>query len=76
MKELLGKYALKSILFGAIMTVCGFFNGWVRYPLDETHTLLPVPVQLLRIFFVCGGTFLLVFALGDQIAAKYRQKKK
>jgi hypothetical protein len=66
-KELLGKYLIRAVIFGLIMTVIGFFRGGIRYPLEETETFLPIWLQLLRLFAIYAAAFLAVNVLADLI---------
>ena len=74
MKELLGKYLVRAVIFGLIMTVIGFFSGGVRYSFEETEAFLPVWLQLLRLFAIYAAVFLAVNVLADLLS--HREKKR
>ena len=69
MKDLIGKHLFKSIAFGIIMTIIGFFRG------DTVLTFPPIWLDLLRLFLIYSVIFLAVFVLCDWIAGKLKRKK-
>jgi len=67
MKDLIGKHLFKSIAFGTVMTVIGFFSG------QTIFTFPPVWLDLLRLFLIYTVTFLVVSVLFDCIYRKIKR---
>ena len=67
MKDLIGKYLFKSVAFGIVMTIIGFFNG------QTIFTFPPVWLDLLRLFLIYTVTFLVVSVLFDWIYEKLKK---
>ena len=70
MKELIEKHLFKSIAFGIIMTIIGFFSG------GTVLTFPPVWLDLLRLFLIYSVTFLGVNVLADWVHEKLKIDKK
>ena len=66
MKNLLDRYLLKSIVFGIVMTVIGFFTG------QTVFTFPPLWLDLLRLFLIYAASFLAVNLLFEWIRGKLR----
>ena len=66
MKTLLDQYLLKSLVFGAIMSVIGFFTG------QTVFSFPPVWLDLLKLFIICTASFLAVNLLFEWIRGKLR----
>ena len=74
MKDLLQKYALRSVGFGIILTIIGLFNGGIRYSSDPTVSFSPVWLQILRLFIVYATVFLAANVLADIIKHKTKRR--
>ena len=70
MIALIKKHAAKSIIFGIVMTVIGFFRGWTVF------TFPPVWLDLLKLFFLYAIVFLVISVLFDWISGKIKKNKK
>lgn len=72
MKTWLEKYGVRSVLFGAVMMLVGYFTGKIRYPYDSASALPPVWVQLIRLFVIYTVAFFVVNCLCGFIAKKMK----
>lgn len=68
MKELIEKYPAKSVAFGVVMAVIGFFRG------ETVLTFPPVWPDLLKLFLIYAISFLAVNVLGDWIYTKLKRE--
>lgn len=76
MKELIGRHALSSIVFGLIMTIVAYMRGEVIIlPIDGESLNLPVWLQMVILFIAYGGVFLVVNMIMDFIARKIRGRR-
>ena len=67
MKALLAKHLFKSIAFGIIMTMIGFFSG------NTVFTFPPLWSELIKLFLIYSVTFFIVNALVDWIHERLRK---
>lgn len=67
MRDLISKHLGKSIAFGMIMTIIGFFRG------DTVLTFPPIWLDLLRLFLSYSVIFLAVNVLFDWIHKKLKK---
>ena len=67
MRDLITKHLGKSIAFGTIMTIIGFFRG------DAVLTFPPVWLDLIRLFLIDSVAFLAVNMLFDWIYGKIKK---
>jgi len=63
-RDFIRKHLGKSIAFGIIMTIIGFFRG------DTVFTFPPVWLDLLKLFLIYSVTFLAVNVLADWMHGK------
>lgn len=66
-RDLISKHLGKSIAFGMIMTIIGFFRG------DTVLTFPPIWLDLLRLFLSYSVIFLAVNVLFDWIHKKLKK---
>lgn len=67
MRDLISKHLGKSIAFGIIMAIIGFFRG------DTVLTFPPIWLDLLRLFLIYSVAFLAVNVLFDWIHEKLKK---
>lgn len=75
MKQRINRYLPRSLCFGIVMTIIGFFNGKIRYSFDDSLSFPPVWVQLLRLFAIYALVFLAGSILCDYIISKVKKSK-
>jgi len=66
--ELIEKHLPKSVAFGIIMAVVGFFRG------ETVMTFPPIWSDLIKLFLIYALSFLAVNVLGDWIYTKLKRK--
>lgn len=67
MKDLIVKHLYKSIAFGIIMTIIGFFTGGTVFAFP------PIWLDLLRLFLIYSVSFLSLNILYDWIYGKFKK---
>ena len=67
MKDLIVKHLFKSIVFGIIMTIIGFFTGGTDFAFP------PIWLDLLRLFLMYSVSFLSLNILYDWIYGKFKK---
>lgn len=73
MKERLIRYWPRAVAFGLVNTLFRCFSGGLRFGAPD---LPPVCFQILRIFLLSGGTFLVIAMGADWLYVRFRREKK
>ena len=59
------------------LTSLSYFLGWLHvFPYDETVPIIPIPLQLLRIFVIVFLSTFIVFILSDYLKIQFLKFKK
>lgn len=72
MKTYLKQHWAKSMVFGIILTILGYFSGVVQHPSESGAAFPPIWLQLLGIFLLSAVIFFLLNSLWDYIAHKIK----